>query len=105
MIIYGENFGWDTKNVKALIDGKEIDAVLWTDSKIIFPVPLEWKDGYHKIWIEKQIDWDGKKTTAKSEAFEIKVLPITGNYTEDDGLYFEQMKTWRPETREVNGYK
>lgn len=105
VIIYGENFGWDTKNVKALIDGKEIDAVLWTDSKIIFPVPLEWKDGYHKIWIEKQIDWDGKKTTAKSEAFEIKVLPITGNYTEDDGLYFEQMKTWRPETREVNGYK
>ena len=72
--------------------------------KDYFPVPLEWKDGYHKIWIEKQIDWDGK-TTAKSEAFEIKVLPITGNYTEDDGLYFEQMKTWRPETREVNGYK
>ena len=105
IVIYGNGFGWDTKKSQALIDGKKIDTFLWTDSKIIFPVPLEWKDGYHKIWIEKQIDWDGKKTTAKSEAFEIKVLPITDNFTQDDKLYFEQMKTWRKETREINGYE
>lgn len=105
VIIYGNNFGWDTKNAKALIDGKKIDPVLWQDSKIIFPVPLHWKIGTHKIWIEKMIDWDGKKVIAKSKVFEIKILPITEDYTEDDKLYFEQIKTWKKETREINGYQ
>lgn len=105
IVLYGKDFGWDVKKARALIDGKEIDAVLWTDSKIIFPVPLDWRDGSHKIWIEKQINWDGKKQEAKSEVFEIKILPITGSFTEDDKLYFEQMKTWKPETRKLNGYE
>ena len=104
IVIYGNGFGWDTKKSKAIIDGKKIDAVLWTDSKIVFPVPLEWKDGSHEIWIEKQIDWDGKKIMANSQKFNIKILPITGSFTEEDRLYFEQMKTWRKETKELNGY-
>lgn len=104
IVIYGKKFGWDVKKSQALIDGKKIDATLWTDSKIIFPVPLDWKDGPHKIWIEKRIDWDEKKQTAKSQEFEIKILPITGNYTEDDKLYSEQLKNLKKETLELNGY-
>lgn len=104
VVIYGEGFGWDVKKSQALIDGEKIDAVLWTDSKIIFRVPLHWKTGNHKIWIEKQIEWDGKKVTAKSKTFEIKILPITENLTEDDRLYFEQLKKLRKETLELNGY-
>lgn len=105
IVIYGRGFGWDEKKSQALIDGEKIHTSLWNDSKIIFPVPLHWKDGIHKIWIEKKIDWDGKKQTAKSEVFEIKILPVTEKFTEDDKLYLEQMKTWSPETKEINGYK
>ena len=105
IVIYGKKFGWDVKKSQALIDGKKIDAVIWTDSKIVFPVPLDWKDGPHKIWIEKKIDWDEKKQIAKSEEFEIKILPIGKNFTKEDDLYLEQMKMWRKETRELNGYE
>lgn len=104
VVIYGENFGWDPKNAQAMIDGKTIVPVLWQDSMIIFPVPLDWKDGIHKISVQKKIEWEGKKTVGKSQIFEIKLLPIGANFTKDDDLYFEQMKTWRPETRKLNGY-
>jgi hypothetical protein len=105
IVVYGKGFGWDDKRSQILIDGKKIDGVSWTDSKIIFPVPLHWKTGVHKIWIEKKIDWDGKIEIGKSQIFEIKVLPVTDKITKDDELYFEQLKTWKPETRKLNGYE
>ena len=105
IIVYGKGFGWDDKRSKILIDGKKIDDILWTDSKINFPVPLHWKMGVHKIWIEKKIDWDGKIEIGKSQIFEIKVLPVTDKFSEDDKLYIEQLKTLRKETLEINGYE
>jgi len=105
IVVYGKVFGWDDKRSQILIDGKKIDGVSWTDSKIIFPVPLHWKTGVHKIWIEKKIDWDGKIEIAKSQIFEIKVLPITDKITKDDKLYFEELKKLRKETLKINGYE
>lgn len=104
VIIYGNKFGWDTKKSKAFIDGELINPVLWQDSKIIFPIPLHWTNGNHRIWIEKQINWDGKNVIAKSEAFEIKILPVGSNFTDDDKLYLDQLKTLRKETLKLNGY-
>lgn len=105
VVIYGKGFGWNTKMINVFMDGKKIDTSLWTDSKIIFSVPLNWSTGNHKIWIEKIINWDGKEELIKTQEFNIKVLQIGAKFTENDKLYFEQMKTWRLETKEVNGYK
>lgn len=104
VVIYGNEFGWDQKKSHALIDGEVIGSASWSNTKIVFPVPLHWKTGYHTIWIEKKMEWDGEKIITKSKKFTIKVLPIGQNFTEDDKLYFEQLKELRKETLELNGY-
>jgi hypothetical protein len=104
VVIYGNEFGWDQKKSRALIDGEVIGSASWSNTKIVFPVPLHWKAGNHTIWIEKKMEWDGEKIITKSKEFTIKVLPISQNFTEDDKLYFEQLKELRKETLELNGY-
>lgn len=104
VVIYGKNFDWDVGKAEAFMDGEKIDILLWTDTKIVFLVPLHWKNGTHRIWIEKQIDWDGKITSAKSKTLNIKILPISEKFTESDRLYFEQLKNLKRETLKLNGY-
>ncbi|PIY69558.1 hypothetical protein COY90_00025, partial [Candidatus Roizmanbacteria bacterium CG_4_10_14_0_8_um_filter_39_9] len=75
------------------------------DHKIIFTVPLSWKPGPMNIWIEKPVEWNAETVIEKTKPISIKLLKVTGQFTPDDDLYFEQLKTWRKETREMNGYK
>lgn len=105
VIITGNSFGSKFNNKYRLIqDSYEIRTDYWENDKIIFTVPLDWKVGTHRIWIEKPVEWEGKTVIEKTKPVMIRVLPVTGRFTPEDDLYFEQMKTWRQETREINGY-
>ena len=104
VVIYGTGFGWKgNESVLLSKGGKPIVTDLWTDTKIIFTIPLHWKRGNNSLQIKKQISWNGKMEIAKSEVFEIKILPSTGGFTTDDALYFKQLETLQNETLEING--
>jgi len=106
VVLYGKNFGWNKNDqLKLLSDNENIVTDLWTDTKIIFTVPLHWKPGYITLLIKKPITWDGEKITATSEKKTIKLLRRTGKMNKDDDAYFEQLKTLSPETLQINGYE
>ena len=106
VIILGNNFGWkNSKSSNLYSQYGTVITDLWTDSKIIFTVPLHWNNGNINIWIEKQIEWRGRKITAKSDTVAIRLIPTTDTFTSDDELYFKQLNNLEPETLEQNGYK
>ncbi|MEI6774568.1 MAG: hypothetical protein WCL18_07470 [bacterium] len=104
--IYGIHLGDNSKNKYALMrDGVKMRVDSWDDNKIIFTVPLEWKQPSEmSFWIEKPVNWNAETIIERTKPMKIKVLKVTGGFTPDDDLYFEQMKTWRKETLEINGY-
>lgn len=105
VLMRGKLFGLKNNEKQRLMsDVGEIEYQFWDDSKIVFVMPTEWSFGEHDIWIEKNIGWDGKRETAKSNVVKIKLLPITGRFTPDDEKYFEQLKSLDKETLEINGY-
>jgi len=107
VILYGDRFGDGISGQYALMrNGIKIRTDYWEDHKIIFTVPLDWKKPEEiKIWIEKPISWKEKTIIEKTKPITIKILLVTDHFTPDDDLYFEQLKTWKKETKEVNGYK
>ena len=106
VFIYGDRFGDNSNNKYALMkDGERIRPDYWEDHKIIFTVPLSWKPGPLSIWIEKPVDWNAETVIEKSKLVSIKLLKVMGYFTSDDDLYFEELKSWRKETKEANGYK
>jgi len=105
VVMYGKNFGWrGSENVLLAKKDEAIITDLWTDTKIIFTVPLHWKPGNIFLWIQKPITWEGKRINTRSEKVHIKLLKNTGKMNADDDAYFEQLKTLSPETLEINGY-
>jgi len=105
IVIYGREFGWNVEGHERLfVDGKPAVTDLWTDTEIVFAVPLDWRLGVHKVWIEKPISWEDQNITAKSRAVTFTILPITNGFTKEDRVYFEQLKFLKKTTLELNGY-
>jgi hypothetical protein len=106
VVLYGDSFGDNSNTNYALMrNGVPINVDYWEDHKIIFTVPLDWKSGDMRIWIQRPIEWNAETIIEKSKPFTIKLLKVTSGFTPDDDLYFEEMKNWRKETKEINGYK
>jgi hypothetical protein len=57
------------------------------------------------VWVERPVQWNGETIIEKTKEQQIKLLPVTSWSAPDDDLYFEQMKKWKKETREINGYE
>lgn len=105
VIIYGKRFGWGESEKIFTTQNEEVRTDLWTDEKIVFTVPLHWPTGQMYFHIEKPAVWDGETVMAQSNVFSIKIIPTTQNFTPEDDLFFEQLKTLEPEVRIINGYK
>lgn len=106
VLMRGDLFGLKNNEKQRLMsDTGEVEYQFYDDSKIIFVMPTEWAFGEHIIWIEKNIGWDGKRVTARSNVVKIKLIPIGAKMTSDDEKYFEQLKSLDKETLEINGYK
>ena len=109
-IIIGKNFGWkqnETIEMRLDDNGAMMTSTtsLWTDSKIIFQVPLHWHKGSISLWVEKPISWKGKITVLKSNIIKIRLLPNSSTFTPDDDAFFEQLKHVDKEVLKLNGYK
>ncbi|MCX6731163.1 MAG: hypothetical protein NTZ55_04925 [Candidatus Roizmanbacteria bacterium] len=105
VLLFGSSFGSRIdERYRLMKDGVEVRPDYWEDHKIIFTIPLGWKTGIVNIWIERPIQWNGETIIEITKPVQIKLLPISGWNSPDDDLYFEQMKTWKKETREINGY-
>ncbi len=106
VVIKGRNFGWKQhERVFLKYEGGEIVTNFWSDSKIIFAVPLNWNPGEVTIWIEKPTQWEGKVVIAKSELQKLKILPRDSSFTEDDDMFFKKLKEVDYEVRKINGYE
>ena len=106
MIIYGKGFGWKgAVNSRFLNQYKEITPELWTDSKVILSVPLDWKIGKIRIWIEKPMLWQGKTVISKSRQINIKLIDRLGPFDKDDDHYYQQLEKLDKEVLYINGYK
>ena len=105
VLLFGNSFGSKIDDRYRLMkDGVEVRPDYWEDHKIIFTIPLGWKTGFMNIWIERPVQWNGETIIEKTKPVQIKLLPVGIKFTPDDDLYFEQMKTWKEETEEINGY-
>ncbi len=105
VIVFGSNLGWkENDKVRLMTRKEEVRTDLWTDSKIIFTVPLHWKQGVIEFWIEKNIEWNGKPEIARSNEFTLKLIPISTSFTPDDNNYFDQLKYLNKEVLKINGY-
>lgn len=106
VILTGRGFGWGGEiNTKFKNREGNIDITLWNDTKVIFSVPLHWKTGDLDIWIQKPIEWDGKKIIIKSNLVKLRLIPRDDGWGKDDDEYFKQLKHLDKETLELNGYK
>jgi len=106
IIVKGAGFSWNLDpGEKLMTQYGPVTVSLWTDTKLIFSVPLDWKPGTITLWIEKPSSWDSKKITVKSKAVSIKLIPIKNSMDKEDDEYFEQLKHLDKETLELNGYK
>jgi len=105
IVLYGREFGWNVDGQERIyVDGKPAVTDLWTDNEIVFAVPLDWKLGVHKVWIEKPISWNNQNIVAKSRTVTFTILPITNGFTKSDRLYFEQLEKLKKTTLNLNGY-
>ena len=106
VVLTGRGFGWKgTIDTNFKYKNGNIDIFLWTDTKVIFVVPLHWKEGDLDIWIQKPIEWDGKKMIVKSNVIKLHLISRDDGWDKNDDAYFEQLKHLDKETLEINGYK
>lgn len=106
VVLLGRGFGWKgTINADFRNQFKAINIDLWTDNKVIFTVPLHWQEGEIIIWVEKPIDWGGKKIRVTSNKIKLRLISRDDGWDADDDAYFEQLKHLDKETLQLNGYK
>ena len=108
VIIFGSNLGWKQNEKVRLIAfdtrRRDVYSDLWTDHKIIFTVPLDWKIGTIYLAVEKPIEWEGKKVIATSQVFHIKLISRTNGWDKEDDAFFNQLKNLDSETLKINNY-
>lgn len=105
ILILGNGFGFNDDGSSHLMSNVgEVRADLWTNEKIIFTVPLDWKPERITLWITKKTTWKGRHLVVTSEIFDILLIPRTDRFTSDDDMYFEQLKKLKNETLILNGY-
>lgn len=106
IILTGRGFGWKgTINTKFKYQEGTINISLWTDTKVIFTVPLHWKTGDISIWLQKPLNWDGKNITVNSNKVKLRLISRDDGWDKDDDAYFEQLKHLDKETLKINGYE
>jgi len=106
IVIYGDKFGWDSKNTARLLRTNfgKVQTELWTDTKIILTVPLHWKPGVIYLWVEKVDESSIRHIIMESNKRKVKLIPSTGAYTHEDAEYFNALKHVSEEVLIINGY-
>lgn len=106
VVVYGKNMGFkpSESDLRIMSQYGEIQKDEWTDKKIVFTVPLTWKDGPVHIWVEKPVEWGGVTEIISSKTIDIKLIPTTEKFTPDDDEFFKDLPKLKKEVRDINGY-
>jgi len=106
IVLYGKNFGWRTGKISTNVYNQygKVALDLWTDTKIVFQVPLHWKTGEITVWVEKPNNWEGKDLMLKSNQVKFQLLETSGPWDKNDDAYFDQLRHLDKETLKINGY-
>ncbi|OGK18249.1 hypothetical protein A3G67_03050 [Candidatus Roizmanbacteria bacterium RIFCSPLOWO2_12_FULL_40_12] len=106
VILTGRRFGWKG-NIDANLrhSAGKINIDLWTDTEIIFTIPLHWKEGKIEIWIEKSVEAENSKIKkVKSNKVSLQLISRDNGWDEGDEAYFKQLKKLDKKTLRINGY-
>lgn len=105
VVIKGQNFGEPPrKNTFLRNNGEDVFVDFWSGSKIIFTIPLHWKLGDNKLWVEKKVSMFGKERTLKSESKVLRLIDRADAWSEEDDQYFKQFENFDAEVRKLNGH-
>ncbi len=105
VILMGREFGWKgTIDTKFKYKEGNIDITLWTDTKVVFTIPLHWREGNITIWMQKPIEWEGREILVKSNMVKLRLISRDNGWDKDDDAYFEQLKSLSDEVLQLNGY-
>ena len=105
IVVYGRGFGTEkNNNIRLMTSGKEIVPNSWSDSKIIFTIPLHLDAGETNLWIERRNPTVEGGVSFKSNPVKLLLLPITEEFTKNDDKYFFHLKTIGEEALILNGY-
>lgn len=106
VVLHGRRFGWNTDKKSTLqANGKPLNVSLWTDTEIVFEVPLDIAVGKLSIRIDKPVFWNGKNSVTRSNTATLRVISRTNGWDEEDDLFFKQLKSLPSEVRKINGYE
>lgn len=108
VIVYGKNFGWNEKPGYKIESNQPQDndlTDLWTETKIIFTIPLHWKTGKHYIQINKPNNSNSSTKNLNSNKINLNIIPIDRGFSKDDDLFFEELERISKEARNINGYE
>lgn len=105
IIVRGKNFGDKSGNALLLSSVGVIQPDLWTSDKIIFTVPLHWKEGIIEYWVARRVNIDSKFAVFTSDKKQFKLLPTTEKFSVYDDMFFNELKNISKEAREINGYE
>lgn len=106
VILKGRRFGWKgTVDTKFKYNNGQIKIDLWTDTKVIFTIPLHWKVGEINVWIERPTDWEDDIMILRSNEIKVQLISRDNGWDKEDDVYFEQLKHIGKEALELNGYK
>lgn len=105
IIIKGHGFGWQ-QNDKAVLQTQygDVNTDLWTDTKIIFTIPLHWKTGTINLAVKKLIIWKGRREISQSAVVNITLLSRSSTFNKNDDEFFRELKNLDEETLQINGY-
>lgn len=106
VILIGTNFCNNDKINCIIVSSnkKSVFVDLMSGGKIIFTIPLGWKNNSEiSIRIDKKISLLGKTQNVKSNTIKFKLLDPLSPWDADTDAYFKQMKNLSDEAKRING--
>jgi hypothetical protein len=105
VLILGRGFGSNSDGSAHLMSAiGEVRTDLWTNEKIVFTIPLDWKPNKISLWIVKNGHWKNESIVVKSDIFDILLIPRSQQFSPDDDAYFQQLRELSDESLIINGY-
>lgn len=109
VVVYGDKFGLKQSTQNFLWDAtyqKVVPTELWTNNKIIFSIPLDWKLGQHSLYIERIMFWPegGKIIVAKSSPLLLEVVNRQLKKGKGWPAFLDQIPHLNKEVRQLNRF-
>jgi hypothetical protein len=102
-LIKGSGFGSEySGEIRIMSTFGEIQESSWTNSGIVFRVPLDWTVGIFSVWLERKVDNNWVKVPMSE--YNIKLLDKNTLWTAEDDQYYQQVTSGPDELLKASEY-